>query len=194
MGTLQKDFIDTLVNLAPQGYTARIKTEYANTGAIYYQDADFTTLLGVAYNFQDGYASFNLTTVTSAECEAIGARHTGACKPAADEFTWDGWGYVQYAKGELKQVRDGIAALLTARAETTNQVNHPDEVTLSRSVLLRAAYGLLGDGAGREWGSPDTNEYTRGIAELVANLIPGTDDIGDRREQALHAIRQAGGR
>lgn len=124
MSDIQKDFIAALVALAPEGVTARIKTEYANTGTIYYQDADFQTILGVSYNFQGGYAGFNLTKITDEEKAAIGARGTGS-KPGDNDITWDGWGHVQYAKGELKQVRDGVAYLLATRRPESGKAATP---------------------------------------------------------------------
>lgn len=114
MSELQSDFLDTLRGLAPEGITPRVKSQWANTGVIYYQDGDFQTVLAVSYDFQDGYASFNLTETTEDERTAIEARST-ASKPSEQGFTWFGWGYVQYAKGELRMVRDGVAHLLNTR-------------------------------------------------------------------------------
>lgn len=112
MSDLQEDFLDALKALAPSGVTPRQKAAWANTGVIYFQDANFQTILGVSYAFNAGYASFNLTEITDAEKSAIGARKTASCP---QDMTWIGWGYVQYAKGELKQVLDGVRYLLNSR-------------------------------------------------------------------------------
>lgn len=56
-------------------------------------------------------------------------------------------------------------------------------------LILRAAFGLLGDGAGHEW--DDNSEYTRGIVELVGD----TCSLGlDEKDEILALIRQVGER
>jgi hypothetical protein len=74
--------------------------------------------------------------------------------------------------------------------EWANAQKFPRTVKIEADQLLRAAYGLLGDGNGDEWGDPDHNEYTRGIAELLADSgIPLPDNDGDRRVAALSLVR-----
>jgi len=122
MSSIQDDFIATLEALAPRGYIARIQPQFANSGLIFYQDTDFQTLLGVSYDFQDSYAHFNLTQITDAEKAAIGVTPTGS-KPGSADFTWNGCGAVQYAEGELKQVREGVAYLLTTRTKNEKELS-----------------------------------------------------------------------
>jgi len=112
MSTLQDDFVAALAALAPEGVTARTTTQWANTGSIFYQKANFQTLLGVHYDFQPSYARFNLTETTEAERDAIGAEEIGL-RP--DGFTRHGWGLVHYVEGDLAKVRDGVAYLLRTR-------------------------------------------------------------------------------
>lgn len=65
----------------------------------------------------------------------------------------------------------------------------------SQQQLLSAAYGLLGDGVGDEWGGPDTNEYTRAICELLADLLgPDLDGEGDDRKYAASELIRKHGR
>ena len=111
MGDIQKDFIQTLKNLAPEGIEPRVKAAWANTGVIYYQNGDYQTVLAVSYNFQDGYATFNLSEITDVERDAIGARGL-ATRP--QDLTWLGWS-ADYGSGGLKTVRDGVKHLLDTR-------------------------------------------------------------------------------
>jgi hypothetical protein len=144
--SIQDDFIAALEALAPKGYIARIQPRFANSGAIFYQDTDFQTLLGVSYDFQDSYASFNLTKITTTEKTAISARQTGS-KPGSEDFTWDGWGHVSYAKGELKQVREGVAYLLKTRTGSSRPVKSPSsDVTLTSADEMRFERRLLEEG------------------------------------------------
>lgn len=115
--SLQDDFVAALTALAPEGISARVQTKWANTGTVYYQNADFETILGVAYFFQDTGASFHLTETTDAEQRAIiGVRSLGTRPQGMTGLGWN----ANYGRGELKQVRDGVETLLTMRTAVKN--------------------------------------------------------------------------
>lgn len=57
------------------------------------------------------------------------------------------------------------------------------------TTVLRAAYNLLGDGGGNEWG--DNPEYSRAILELTADLIGFDRDGGARDLELMDLIRSA---
>lgn len=49
---------------------------------------------------------------------------------------------------------------------------------MNANTILLAAYGLLGDGGGREWG--DNPEYTRAICELIGDTVGVPEELVDR--------------
>lgn len=53
-------------------------------------------------------------------------------------------------------------------------------------LLLERAHGLLGDGDGNDW---DLNpEYTRGIMELICDVLPSPEFDGDKSAQSAYVL------
>lgn len=114
MSKLQDDFLADLATLAPDGLTVRMQQPmFANAGSVFYQDADFNTILGFDYNFQAGYATIDLTKTIEQERQAVSANKSGS-KPGSDAIIWYRW-HVRYDSDDLAAIRSVIGQLLNAR-------------------------------------------------------------------------------
>ena len=113
--SMQSKVLDAIEKVATEaGYEVAKQAEYANTGSLYIQRAgSFTTVMTVAYNFQNTDATIYTDPLPTAE---DGARPTASWPGSMPHQPPAGWiaFRVSYGNGgSIEQVLDYIRKILT---------------------------------------------------------------------------------
>lgn len=117
MSTMQKAILETLTENLPEGIEARQQPQWANTGRVYFQRG-FTTLVELAYDFQDSDGSIRLNDVDPEQLSVRGREgYQGGASRPSDGGPWLGW-YFKYRDGErIEAMLAAVRDLIKTRAE-----------------------------------------------------------------------------